>query len=478
MAYSNAHYPHSSSADLYASFPSNSRYPAPARPAARDPFATQSDLSLPQYPSSSYPPAPLGPAAGMRGGGTSAETGLYNMDQHAGSAWSLDDEPIAGGGAGGAAGAAGVAGYERVHRSADNPFSEKYRSGGGAGGGAGGRDGPRNWRKWILVAALLVLVVGGIAGGIGAWRANAGSSSSGGGKSGGLQFVDGTAKVVKFNPDDPSQFEPDSRLKRIFYGLAYTPKNVLEEYGCGATLANVTEDIILISQLTTRIRMYGTACSQADLTLQAIADTKVNMTVWLGTYLDPNGNQTINDQQTQWAVDAIQKHGTEHIGGVAIGNEYILNQVDNMNVAQSTAVNFVLEQQAAFRSTLAGLNLDKTLPVGTADAGAQFTAELVAGSDFVMANQAGLLNRWPTNSMTPNTDLAPATTSELQVYLDTYPCEANKNGTSYYFFEPFDEPWKERYGGVEPYWGLFDSNKVLKNITFPDCEVDSAHASG
>lgn len=69
--------------------------------------------------------------------------------------------------------------------------------------------------------------------------------------------------------------------------------------------------------------MYGTACSQADLTLQAIADTKVNMTVWLGTYLDPNGNQTINDQQTQWAVDAIQKHGTEHIGGVAIGNECV-----------------------------------------------------------------------------------------------------------------------------------------------------------
>lgn len=39
----------------------------------------------------------------------------------------------------------------------------------------------------------------------------------------------------------------------------------------------------------------------------------------------------------------------------------------------------------------------------------------------------------------------------------------------YAFFEAFDETWKSIYGGVEPYWGLFDANKQLKNITIPDC---------
>lgn len=91
-----------------------------------------------------------------------------------------------------------------------------------------------------------------IAVGIAVWRVMAnkndssGSSSSGDGK---LQFISGTAKVVKSNPSDPSQFEKDSRLKPIFYGLAYTPYAVLEPF-CGATLANVTEDMQLLSQLT------------------------------------------------------------------------------------------------------------------------------------------------------------------------------------------------------------------------------------
>lgn len=30
--------------------------------------------------------------------------------------------------------------------------------------------------------------------------------------------------------------------------------------------------------------------------------------------------------------------------------------------------------------------------------------------------------------------------SQLQTFLDTYPCQANKNGSAYFYFEPFDEP--------------------------------------
>lgn len=36
-------------------------------------------------------------------------------------------------------------------------------------------------------------------------------------------------------------------------------------------------------------------------------------------------------------------------------------------------------------------------------------------------------------------------------------------------FEAFDEPWKEIYGGVEPHWGIFDSDRNLKDITIPTC---------
>ncbi|KPV74362.1 glycoside hydrolase family 17 protein [Rhodotorula graminis WP1] len=338
-----------------------------------------------------------------------------------------------------------------------------------------------------------------------------------------MQYIDGTAKVVKSNPSDPSQFEKDSRLKPAFWAMAYTPKNVLEEYGCGATLANVTEDIQLLSQLTTRLRTYSTSCNQTQLTLQAIEDTKVNMTVWIGAYV--GDNSTVNEQQQQDVLDALTLYGTEHVSGITIGNECVLpfllllvTRPPRSSLSSLSKPLCVPSVSSLPSLALAALNLDKSLPVGTSDAGSSFNAALTEGSDYIMANVhpwfGGLAidqaagwtwdffeqndvvlaeaasnkptayiaeTGWPTQSMTPeNATLgaAVAGVGELQTFLDTYPCQANANQSYYFYFEPFDEPWKERFGGVEPYWGLFDSNKVLKDITFPDCPIDSTHASG
>jgi exo-beta-1,3-glucanase (GH17 family) len=41
---------------------------------------------------------------------------------------------------------------------------------------------------------------------------------------------------------------------------------------------------------------------------------------------------------------------------------------------------------ADMRTTLAGMGLNKTIPVGTADAGSMITTTLASGSDYVMAN--------------------------------------------------------------------------------------------
>ena len=46
--------------------------------------------------------------------------------------------------------------------------------------------------------------------------------------------------------------------------------------------------------------------------------------------------------------------------------------------------------------------------------------------------------------------------ANLQTFLDTFVCQANANGTGYFFFEYADEPWKDQqFGGVEGWWGLF-----------------------
>lgn len=51
--------------------------------------------------------------------------------------------------------------------------------------------------------------------------------------------------------------------------------------------------------------------------------------------------------------------------------------------------------------------------------------------------------------------------------LDELACGAHADAL--FSFEAFDEPWKAQYGGVEPFWGLFDSDRNLKNITIPTC---------
>ncbi|GAA5898552.1 hypothetical protein JCM6882_007813, partial [Rhodosporidiobolus microsporus] len=294
------------------------------------------------------------------------------------------------------------------------------------------------------------------------------------------------------------------------------------------------------------------ACNQTQLVLQAIQDTKVNMTVFLGAYV--GDNTTVNAEQQEFILDALKLYGADNVGGVSIGNEYILQAPDRSSTT-AAAITYIKEQIVNFNESLLALNLGKHVPVGTADAGSAYTADLATGIDFFMANvhpwfggvpideAAGWTwdffeqndvvisdaapnqpttyiaeTGWPTDAMLPENmtlGAAVAGVSELQTFLDTYPCQANKNESYYFYFEPFDEPWKERYaltsfppstfpvdlllvplstsptlprsssssrisyGGVEPHWGLFDSNKVLKTgITFPTCDVDSSHSSG
>jgi glucan 1,3-beta-glucosidase len=85
---------------------------------------------------------------------------------------------------------------------------------------------------------------------------------------------------------------------------------------------------------------------------------------------------------------AISKYGTKHIGGITVGNERILlaygdsgSATDANGVAART---IVLDYVQRANATLTGLGLDKTIPVGTSDAGAAATVELCAGVDYYM----------------------------------------------------------------------------------------------
>lgn len=134
-----------------------------------------------------------------------------------------------------------------------------------------------------------------------------------------------------------------------------------------------------MSQLTSRIRNYGSGCNQSSILMQAIKDTKVNITVWLGVYI--GSNETVNLQQMTETISVLKTFGIANIGGVTIGNEYILDATNKV-----TATAYIVEKVKSFKSMLAALNPPISVPVGTSDAGSEASAALSDGVDYFMAN--------------------------------------------------------------------------------------------
>jgi exo-beta-1,3-glucanase (GH17 family) len=372
--------------------------------------------------------------------------------------------------------------------------------------------------KFLVIGAVLtlaVLIAVGVSVGVVLSKKNSNNDTS---SSGGSASPTSTGIPTGTNPNDPSNFPKNPALKQSFYGIAYTPLGS-QLPDCGSSLTEVIEDIQLLSQLTTSIRLYGADCNQSSLVLAAIQATQVNMGVYLGNYPAVDDNGTAYERQRGEIQTALQTYGASNVLGVTVGNEFIL---DYITEAGQTDPNGSAGQQAAAmlipwiqdtRSMLASLNLGKTLPVGNADAGSYFNTQVLEAVDYGMSNvhpwfanqsitdaaawtasffqttnadfAATLPNNpkmyiaetgWPTNTSqfnyNPNDGVSLASVPNLQIFIDTFVCQANQNGTGYFFFEYCDEPWKATtYGGVEGYWGLFDSNKNFKNLTIPTCSI-------
>jgi len=393
------------------------------------------------------------------------------------------------------------------YRNADStPWMEKYDTG------------SSSRRKWIILGSVLgLLVLIGIGVGVGVAvshnkdkgnnRASTTSNSP--------AAANPSAVPAQTDPNDPSTFEKNPKLISSFWGMAYTPEGSILP-NCGSTLAEVITDMQLVSQLTSRLRLYGSDCNQSALVLEAIKQTKVNVSVFLGNYNLPNDNRTAYLRQRQAIVDAINTYGTDHILGVTVGNEFMLNYLtengsqDPNSAVGNTGADLLITDIQDTVQTLSAMNLPKHIPVGNSDAGSYFNTKVLEAIEYGMANvhpwfgnvsiddaaawtyqffeetdvtpAQALSNKptmyiaetgWPSNSSdASNMSNGPSTASiaNLQKFLDTYVCQANTNQTGYFYFEAFDEVWKDQiYGGVEGHWGLFNTDKSLKDITIPTC---------
>ncbi|PQE29478.1 hypothetical protein CJF32_00003256 [Rutstroemia sp. NJR-2017a WRK4] len=372
--------------------------------------------------------------------------------------------------------------------------------------------GNKKLRLWI---ALIVgfLIIGGIVGG--AIGGTLGGSHGGDGRSGTTQAATSgqSASSDTANNGDLSKDSAEiqkllgnPKLHKVFPGIDYTP--MYTQYpdclSYPPSQNNVTRDVAVLSQLTNTIRLYGTDCNQTEMVLHAIDRLGLNGTVkvWLGVWQDTNS--TTNTRQLDQLYKIFDTHGSSSFVGVIVGNEVLYRK--DMTSAQLTTVITDVKDNMTSR----GIDL----PIASSDLGDNWTSELANVVDYVMANIhpffAGVTadegagwtwNFWQTHdvALKPDkskniisetgwpsqggTDCGAASScttgsvagiTEMNSFMDNWVCDALTNGTNYFWFEAFDEPWKIHYNTAnqnwEDHWGLLTVDRVLKDgVVIPDC---------
>ncbi|KAF9572061.1 hypothetical protein EC968_010392 [Mortierella alpina] len=286
-----------------------------------------------------------------------------------------------------------------------------------------------------------------------------------------------------------THFTPNPDLHKAFYGIDYNPAKALMPW-CGVTLQNVVDDMILISQLTNRIRLYGMDCSQADLTFQAITALNLNTTMKVVLTLWVDKDPITYQRQHDTLFRVLDTYGTDMVQGISVGNEVLFR--GDKSLAD------LGELMKTVRTTVK-TRYNKSIPIFTSEIGNNLNASLAAISDELSGNFhpyfAGTgvdeAAKWTMLQYNITMETNPTSTglkgaisevgwpsapasavhmkyavpglANLQTMIDTFICQANAAGIPYYWFEFQDAAWKnDPKVPVEPYWGIFDKDKGLK----------------
>ncbi|KAI0844278.1 glycoside hydrolase family 17 protein [Daldinia vernicosa] len=370
----------------------------------------------------------------------------------------------------------------------------------------------KKW-KWFVLVLVGLVIAGGIAGGVvGGILAHRNKSSGGSGSSSGVQSAESDTAMNGDLDDTSTEIQAlmnNNDLHKVFPGVDYTPINVqfpdcLEN---PPSQNNVTRDVAVLSQLTNIIRLYGTDCNQTEMTIHALRQLKLenDIKIWLGVWQD--GNATTNERQLSKMWNILDKYGADPFKGLIIGNEILFRE-------QMTAS----ELSKLLDSVRTNLTKhDWNLPVATSDLGDNWDSQLASMSDYIMGNihpffagvnakdaaswtwqfwenkahgffktetEKNIISEigWPTKGGTncgddkitdcPNGSVAGI--DELNTLMENWVCQALENGTNYFWFEMFDEPWKISFDTPgkewEDQWGLMDVNRNLKEgVKIPDC---------
>ncbi|KAJ5647436.1 hypothetical protein N7490_003808 [Penicillium lividum] len=306
----------------------------------------------------------------------------------------------------------------------------------------------------------------------------------------------------------------NKNLHKVFPGMDYTPWGV--QYPLclkyPPSQNNVTRDLAVLSQLTNNVRLYGTDCNQTEMTLAAIDKLGLtDMKVWLGVWID--SNTTTTKRQLSQLYDILDEtKNTSIFNGVIVGNEALYRAGPDKATAETNVISYIND----VRDEIKKRSLD--MLIATSDLGDNWNAQLVSAVDVVMSNVhpffAGVnvdvaaswaWSFWQNHDVTltegttkkqviseigwpsdggkdcgssevcdSDTPGSVASIDNMNTFMSDWVCQALENGTNYFWFEAFDEPWKVQFNTPgkewEDKWGLMDSaRKVKPGLKIPDC---------
>ncbi|KAF9871983.1 endo-beta-1, 3-glucanase [Colletotrichum karsti] len=373
------------------------------------------------------------------------------------------------------------------------------------------QNGNRKKWKWCIIIVVILIIAGAIAGGTAGWLVSRNNRSGASSGSSGQSADDDTNSNgdLNINSKEIKDLMNNKDLHKVFPGMDYTPMNT-QYPDCvhnPPSQNNVTRDLAVLSQLTNTIRLYGTDCNQTQMLIHSIQQLKMEDTIkiWMGVWQDKN--ETTNARQLTQMWDILDEYGDKYFEGIIVANE-ILFRKEMTESDLGTLLNEV-------RTNLTAKSL--SLPVATSDLGTDWTASLAAKSDYIMANIhpffSGINAKdsamwtyafwedhaksffksdskknviaevgWPSKGgmncgnglATGCPDASVAGVDEMNELLDKWVCPALTNGTNYFWFSAFDEPWKikfnEKNKDWEDQWGLMDVDRNLKTgVKIPDC---------
>ncbi|KIX94998.1 uncharacterized protein Z520_09308 [Fonsecaea multimorphosa CBS 102226] len=378
--------------------------------------------------------------------------------------------------------------------------------------------GKRKMKLWVGVAIGLVIVIaiiGGILGGVLGSKSSGSSSSSSGDTNNAASDTEANGDLDK-NSAEIKALMNNPNLHKVFPGMDYTPWGT--QYPLCFTYPpsqnNVTRDMAVLSQLTNVVRLYGTDCNQTEMVLHAIDRLELtDMKLWMGVWIDTN--QTTTDRQLDQMYEILaEAKDLSVFKGVIVGNEALYRAGVDKAQSEQQLITILDGVRTKFKS------LGYDLPIATSDLGDNWNAQLVTAVDYVMSNihpffagvtpevaaswtwdfwqthdavlTEGMPNvqqlisetGWPSGggedcggtdgSCAPGQSGSVAGVDGMNTFMDNWVCQALANGTEYFWFEAFDEPWKIIYNTAsqqwEDKWGLMDPGRNLKpGLKIPDC---------